>query len=432
MNRRILFVAMQMSTHTVRWINQITKQGWEVHLFPVNYLPVHHELSGVYVHQPWIPVSPKKIAKTLVSNPRLFFSGQAKFNDYLHNYPYPVRPIYNYPVISRMEPYLNGIKRVRLGESEQTAPAVYGPKVLARLIRELKPTLIHSLEFQHCGYNVLAAKDIIGEAFPKWLATNWGSDIYYYRQFEEHNKQIRRLLGQIDYYSCECERDVELARDLGFEGTVMPVMPNTGGLDMDMVGSLRSVQKPSERKIIMVKGYQHFAGRALTALNAIERCAPYLSGYKVVVFSASPEVYGRVEELQKYVDMDISILPHSDHQTVLRMFSRARIYLGVSISDAISTSMLEAIAMGAFPIQTDTSCCSEWFEDGKGGFIIPSDDPSYIADRIKTAVSDDKLVDNAYSLNYHVVGDRLEKEKLKKKAISFYTQLFESIDNETQ
>ena len=62
--------------------------------------------------------------------------------------------------------------------------------MLARLIKKLKPDLIHSMEFQHCGYNVLQAREIVGKAnFPKWLATNWGSDIFYYRHDPAHNAQ---------------------------------------------------------------------------------------------------------------------------------------------------------------------------------------------------------------------------------------------------
>ena len=231
------------------------------------------------------------------------------------------------------------------------------------------------------------------------------------------------------YYSptsCECARDIDLAKDLGFCGRLMPVMPNTGGLDIAVVERLRNIHLTSKRKIIMVKGYQHFAGRALTALDAIERCAAYLKDYQIIVFSASPEIYGRVEELRDFVGLNIQLLPHASHDFILRMFSRARIYLGVSISDAISTSMLEAIAMGAFPIQTNTSCCNEWIEDGRSGFEIPADDVTLIADRLRQAAINDDLVDRASEINWETVKARLDQSILKKKAISFYDEIFQA------
>lgn len=422
--KKILFVAMQMSTHTVRWINQISDQEWDIHIFPVNHLPVHPELRNVTIHQPWFVVRPKLFLKKILLNPRIIFDGLGKLEAELHPNKLPVKSIYPIPVLTRMIPYLNGVKRVSLGESDATAPAVYGPKVLAKLITQLKPDLIHSLEFQHCGYNVLAAKEILGENFPTWLATNWGSDIYYYRQFKEHHSQISRLLRNADYYSCECERDIGLARELGFSGTVMPVMPNTGGLNIPEVKRLRNLHQTSKRKIIMVKGYQHFAGRALTALEAIEVSAESLRNFKIVIFSGSPEIHGRVDELRAFYGLDLVLLHHVSHDYMLRMFSRARIYLGVNISDAISTSLLEAMAMGAFPIQTNTSCCNEWIKDGESGFEIPADDVTIIADRLRQAAIDDNLVDRASEMNWETVSTRLDQSLLKAKAISFYTSIF--------
>lgn len=424
--KKILFVAMQMSIHTVRWINQISDQEWDVHIFPVNHLPVHSELRNVTVHQPWFVVRPRRLLKTMLLNPRKIFSDFGNIGSSLDTNGLSVKSIYPIPVLARMIPYLCSFKRVSMGESDATAPAPYGPDVLARLIRKLKPDLIHSLEFQHCGYNVLSAKEKIGKKFPTWLATNWGSDIYYYRQFEKHRSQISRLLRNADYYSCECERDVVLAKELGFSGTVMPVMPNTGGLDISLIGRLRNIHQPSNRKIIMLKGYQHFAGRALTALDAIEICANDLKDYKIVVFSASYEIFGRIEELRDFLGLDIVIFNHAPHDAILRMFSRARIYLGVSVSDAISTSMLEAIALGAFPIQTNTSCCNEWIKDGESGFEIPADDVHVIADRLRQACLNDELVDQAAEINWKTVCERLDQLSLKQKAIAFYDEIFKA------
>ncbi|MGH8659652.1 MAG: glycosyltransferase family 4 protein [Gammaproteobacteria bacterium] len=424
MTRRMLFVAMQMSPHAARWINLIADQGWDLHLFPINYLPVLPEMRGVTVHQPWLRLRPRMTLRMLLDNPRGFFGGRCNIEAALHPNGLPVRAILPLPVVSPLDRILNRVMRVRLGESDIHAPLLYGPRVLARLVRRLQPDLIHSMEFQLCSYNVLRAKEISGPGFPSWLATNWGSDIYYYRNFPEHRSQISRLLRSIDYYSCECTRDVGIARELGLTAKVMPVMPNSGGFDLERVGALRHVHVPSARRLIMVKGYQHFAGRALTALDAIERCASALSDFRIFVFSASTDVIERVQELQFSLGMNIQILPYSNHDKMLRMFARSRVYLGVSVSDAISTSLLEAMATGAFPIQTNTSCCDEWIADGRSGFIVPPDDVDLIADRIRRAVTDDGLVDQAAEINWRNVQERLDQRLLQQQAIAFYDEIF--------
>ncbi len=413
---------MQASPHAARWINMIADQGWDLHLFPINSLPALSEFRNITVHQPWVTVGRHALLQ----------AAKKRIRRYVFNFKEDLaqtagaateRAIYPVPMLGRHARIANGFK-TSLGLSGAQAPFVYGPRVLARLIKKLKPDLIHSMEFQHCGYNVLEAREIVGKAnFPKWLATNWGSDIFYYRHDPAHNAQIRRLLAAIDYYNCECHRDVEIARELGMTAQVLPVRPNSGGFDLPAIKDLRSLRPPSRRRLIMVKGYQHFAGRALVALDALAKASDVLKDYKILIFSPSGEIYPRVSELRAYYDLNIKIMPFVDHAKMLRLFAAARCYLGVSVSDAISTSMLEALAMGAFPIQTNTSCCEEWIENGKTGFSIPPDDVDVIADRIRQAVTDDDLVDKAADLNWKMVVDRLDGAVLRKAVIGDYQRL---------
>lgn len=419
---KILFVAMQSSPHAARWINMIADQGWDLHLFPVNSMPPLPEFHSLTIHQPWLTIRPRALLNSAYSYiKRKVFNNKAGERSISRRV--KERAIYPIPMLARYAPIINGFKQ-SLGESGEQAPLVYGPTVLAKLIKKLKPDLIHSMEFQHCGYNVLQAREIIGgDKFPKWLATNWGSDIFYFRRDEGHNKQIRRLLSAIDFYSCECHRDLEIAREMGMEAEALPVKPNSGGFDLSVINSLRSLRTPSKRRLIMVKGYQHFAGRALVALEALAKASDALKGYKILIFSPSELIYPRVDELRAYYDLDIHIMPYADHAKMLRLFAAARCYLGVSISDAISTSMLEAMALGAFPIQTNTSCCEEWIEDGKTGFSIPPDNVDVIADRIREAVTNDALVDKAAQQNWKLVCDRLDGAVLREAVIADYQHL---------
>jgi len=95
----------------------------------------------------------------------------------------------------------------------------------------------------------------------------------------------------------------------------------------------------------------------------------------------------------------INIVPPTNHAAILDLFGVARVYLGVSVTDGISTSMLEAMAMGAFPIQSNTACADEWFTDGVGGFLVDQNDVDIIAARLSHALCDDNLVDTAARIN---------------------------------
>jgi glycosyltransferase involved in cell wall biosynthesis len=80
--------------------------------------------------------------------------------------------------------------------------------------------------------------------------------------------------------------------------------------------------------------------------------------------------------------------------------------------------------MGAFPIQTNTSCCDEWFEDGKGGFIVPPDDFEIICDRFVRALDDDDLVDRAALINWATVSARLDARVMREEIASLYNHIF--------
>jgi glycosyltransferase involved in cell wall biosynthesis len=156
-------------------------------------------------------------------------------------------------------------------------------------------------------------------------------------------------------------------------------------------------------------------------LRAIERCADILAGYEVVIYSASKEVLIAAELFSKSTGVQTTIIPKgTSHHEILKLHGKARISIGLSISDAISTSLLEAVVMGSFPIQSWTSCGNEWIEDGKTGILVPPDDPDVVENAIRKALTDDNLVNNAADKNWLTSAEKLNANSLKRKAIEIY------------
>ena len=452
---KILFVAMQDSVHAARWIEQAARLDYECHVFSLSgHLP-HHKLANVTLHVPTLNENPQtssrreprrdylvcaaEFGRLLIGNPRealrrvknrMLNRRSAAIDDMSSSTPAPFSNglKVNLFSVDHVLTDLAGIdERIRLGrvnESDETALRLHGPEVLAALIEELKPDLIHSMEFQHAGYLVLGARDRIAGPLPAWLATNWGSDIYYFGKSPDHALQIRRLCEAIDLYSCECHRDLAMGRQFGYRGPDLPVLANSGGVDIEQIMPLRDPTPPSARKLIMVKGYDHFAGRAMVALDVLERFADQLRGYTIVLYSVGARPRARAIKLAEAGTLNIKIIDRAPHDEILRQFGLARLYLGISISDAISTSVLEAMAMGAFPIQTDTSCCAEWFIPEKTGFAVPVDNFDVICDRFERALTDDRLVDEAATVNLDIIRSRLAIDVFMPKMGAFYAQAF--------
>lgn len=381
MSLRILFVAMPNSVHTSRWISQLYDQGYDLHLFPCTR------------------ATPDQ---TLKRNVKLHLAG----------------------IGTRSACALLGRLELQRRLQLKSVPVIFDRAFwLAQVIRLVKPDIIHSLEIQGAGYQTLAARERLGERFPTWIATNWGSDIYLFGRLAEHVGRIKAVLAACDYYSCECQRDVQLAKKLGLQGKVLPVLPNTGGFDLARISQFRTPGQTSLRRLILIKGYQSWAGRALVALRAIALCAGELRGYRVAIYSASRDVEIAAELVSQQTGISIEVIPHCSHDDMLTLFGRARIYIGLSISDAISTSLLEAIVMGAFPIQSCTACADEWIEDGKTGFIVPPEDEQAVAAAIKRAAAVDTLVDQAAAENARVAAERLDRSVIQPQVVAMYEEV---------
>jgi glycosyltransferase involved in cell wall biosynthesis len=290
-------------------------------------------------------------------------------------------------------------------------------QLLRRLITQQKFDLIHVLELQHAGYLLLGTK--LAPNLPKVFITNWGSDIYWFQQFPKHKQKIVQLLNIASFYSAECHRDIEIVRQLGYTGKTMPVIPNSGGIDLEEIP--KDSLPPSQRKKIMIKGYTGFVGQALVALKACELAADHLKGYEVVIYSASLKTRIRAIKLRHFHKIRVTILKkRTPHHEMLKHFSEARVYIGISLSDGISTSLLEAMATGCYPIQTNTSCANEWISENSGLIVEPFK-PLGLAAAIRSTLISDQKVDEAKLINEDIIYTSASIRKIQELAQAFYS-----------
>ena len=284
-------------------------------------------------------------------------------------------------------------------------------------IRKYKPDILHALELQNAGYMSLRALSKYKPDGLRFIATNWGSDIFWFQRFPKHRAKLQALLKLADTYSAECHRDVALARELGFTGEALPVIPNAGGFSKADLSI--PLLPPDKRKTIALKGYHGWVGRAKVALNAVGELAPELSGYQIVVYSANRSVLKLAKQIASRTGLEITAHGKGalSHQKMLEVFAQSKIYVGLSESDGISTSMLEAMAMGAIPVQTSTACCDEWFRET--GVAVHEISVPAVKDAIREGL---RLATNPANAerNLSVIRKRAGADNVKEIALTFY------------
>jgi hypothetical protein len=383
MNRkRILIVAMLDSVHTFRWLSQFKDSEIDFIIFPSKKHKMIHEGTLQLIN-----------SKNRATFNLARFGKWARFHGYLD--------FLTHIVMSRMLS-----RNFRL-------------QALVKLAHQNQFTYVHALEIQGAGYLVDSLKRAGGFGFSTIL-TNWGSDIYFYRNLPEHKEKITSALHSADFYSAECRRDYSLARDLGFQGIELPCIPNAGGfLDEDQTFS----EAASSRVNVVAKAYGGEFGRGDLIITALRNVFSVIPGYTAFLYSVTDDLIGQAERLMQEFPGRVSYSSRKNPLTRAEMkslFRRSRVYVGASRSDGISTSFLEALNYGCYPIQTDTSCAGDWKELGAEASIV-SQDSYEIENSLVIALRDNGLVDRAQVKNLEIAKDHLGFEKISKIAKTFYS-----------
>jgi hypothetical protein len=285
------------------------------------------------------------------------------------------------------------------------------------LINSNNYDFIHALELQHAGYLMLDL-DFSARENTKLIVTNWGSDIYFFQNSPDHEQKLRRLLKKASRYSAECSRDYELARKLGFKGEFLPIIPNS----FSNGTTIGKFVLTSDRTQIIAKCYGEVFGLGSLVISAVESMLLENLKYSFFLYSVTSDLEELVVNLAAKFPgrLRFSTVRNSlSHKDLLLEFSKSRVYLGASLSDGISTSFLESMSQGAFPIQTNTSCAADWIEKGCLGIAVNPDLESIITS-LRIGINDDELVNKAQALNPLILEQHTNFDNLSKIAKAFY------------
>lgn len=299
-------------------------------------------------------------------------------------------------------------------------------KVFEKTINEIRPDVVHSFVMYLSAAPILP----IMKKYPgiKWIYSSWGSDLYYYGKIDEYKKDIHKTLPCIDYLLTDCRRDAELARKMGFKGEFLGVFPGGGGFDL---GYWEKYMMPlGKRKLILIKGYEGLHGRSSAVIKALKELEPLKNDLRVVVFGGTKDLLKKLKNIELTQNWEIK--EKISHHEVMQLMGRSLIYIGNSLSDGIPNTCLEAIVMGAFPIQSNPGgATSEIIEHGRNGFLIEEpENIAKISELIKTAVEDHELILRAQTINKKENIPQLEREVVARKVISKYKIVEEKIKSE--
>ncbi len=381
--KKVLIVAMADSVHTGRWISQFDGEAIDFMLFPS---------------------TPHRRVHSLIKQ-RLNESIAAKV---------------------RISKWMNWAA-LPLGIADLFFANFFRANLLTREINKFQPDAIHIMETQHAGYLTDQALNGV-RVKPRVILSIWGSDLFWFQRFAKHRTKIKSVLNKVDLLVMECHRDRELALALGFKGEFFESMPATGGMNTALLAQKARQIPANERKWIAVKGYSGFVGQGKDAIKVISEIESQITDFSVMVYSAGLGTQWFARGLKKKMGNRLVIarkhkLSNNDIQ---EMFLKSRVALGLSLSDGLPATVKESMCMGAFPVQTLTSCAGEWFINGASGILVEPNQIKNTAAVMMKVLRDDELVESALFDNLIKAEQLFSENVLKEKAKKLYSVIIET------
>ncbi|AUS04130.1 glycosyltransferase [Pseudotamlana carrageenivorans] len=377
---KILMVAIP-NHHFFQWVNQLKDSGFEVCWFDItDGGPPSNKISWVKQIKGW----------------KLRW-----------DYPFRTRIKKNYPNLYR---FLQRFNEESVSKSFEAT------------LKSFKPDVIHCFEMQLSGLPILS---VLQRYKVPLIYSSWGSDMYHYCYLGMTNLEVSSFLERVNYLITDCNRDVSIAKNNGFKGEFLGVYPGNGGLSIQP----QAIKPLDQRKIIMVKGYNNGVGQAIVVLKAMALLPQsYFKDYTLTIYSADKIVEDFIAKTPYFHKLKIKIYSRFsfvDNQVLLNIMGESVLHIASSISDGMPNALLEAMAMGSFPIQSNPGrVTEEVITHGKNGFLIS--DPlnaQALSLLIEIALNDVKLRQNAQEYNVKYMKAYYNRSVLKPQIVELYQSI---------
>ncbi len=300
-------------------------------------------------------------------------------------------------------------------------------EIFERTLKKIKPDMVQSfVMYSACVpiYNVMIRYPNV-----KWIYSAWGNDLYFYQNENQKLKDMKGVLPKLDYMFADCTRDYSIAKKHGFNGKYLGTFPGGGGYQLKQYAPY--IKPFDHRELLLIKGYQHKFGRCNKVLEAIITLKEQLSNYEIVVFAANKSVMDFSKSKQLNTWENLKIYGKMSHFEVLKLMGESKIYVGNSISDGMPNTLLEAIIMGAFPVQSNPGgATAELLIDGKNGLLIENpENVEEIRDLIQRAICDKEFLKEGIEYNFINIKPKLEREAVKKQVLEKYRLIEKNLKN---
>ena len=269
-----------------------------------------------------------------------------------------------------------------------------------RLLAQLNPDLV--LGYFVTGYGTIAALS----GFRPLVQVTSGDDILISPQHPILGKLVRFNLRRADLIVAWAPHMRQAVEAQGIAPDKIFTLPR--GIPLDRFSTLASSDLAADQPFRLISTRSLYAAyhidRLIQAIKLLHQAGIACS---LTIVGEGPEREA-LEQLVRELDLTaqvrfVGLISNDDLGALL---AQQTAYISVNKSDGVSASLLEAMAVGLFPIVYDNVSNRYWVEPGENGLLIADNTPKTIAAAIRQALTNPALCQRAAAANRRIIAER--------------------------
>lgn len=311
-------------------------------------------------------------------------------------------------LVARYRPFLQSVRNI-LGPAMLPLYA----RRFRQVVKNRNPDIVHALRIPYEG--MLASYTPL--EYPLIISI-WGNDLTLHADKSRWMKrQTWRTLKRANGLIADVNRDLRLSAQWGFNSDRPAlVAPTSGGIDLTEMNRKRSQElkqldgKIPTDKLLVVnpRGLRPSYVRNDVFFQSI----PLLLERWSNVFFVCPSMADQPEALHWIrrlgIEKHVALLPYLSQEKLWDLFLHTTITVSPAIHDGTPNTLLEAMALGCFPIAGDIESLREWIVPGVNGLLVDPSSPEALADALWLALDRSSLRARAAEKNFRIIQERAE------------------------
>ena len=292
---------------------------------------------------------------------------------------------------------------------------------LRRIIRRIKPDLIHAGPIQTCAFIAVLT------GFRPILTMSWGfdlmNDVYRGRWWEF---ATRYTLKRSTYFTSDANVTRDKAVEYGMDLAKTVVFP--WGVDLDHFSPPSVVHRSSsDFTIFCNRSWEPNYGVDVLAraFTKVAQQRPEVSLMLLAGGSQGP-VIRQILASSGVLDR-VTFAGQIGQKDLPRYYAMADLYVSSSHVDGSSVSLMEALACGLPCLVSDIPANKEWIFEGQNGWLFPDGNADALAAKILAAIENRKLLPKVGHNARMVAEERADWKKNSQKLLQAYQITKEAI-----